>query len=568
MGALALSPYMSPQFAVSGAQLSWRPFLWAAVAALAGFFAITLVVYASVFSIANPLTLVRLVIHNLTPAQLQQLQDYTGLGYFGWLGNLLMGNFGVSAYGVSLNSSIPSWTSATLELVLPSLVFGAIVGLFLGVLSTRMHGYFLRLLTLALLAMPAFWVGAMLIRGFPLQLGSLPSCCMASPYPPYWWGSQLGDRLAHLVLPSTTMWLASFAIFSAISGHEARRFRELQLAGALKATLRKLVAVAGPVLALLLSVSMAVETVFAWPGLGYEAVRATMLMDVTTLSGIWATLGLVGLVAIIVSTLAYLFIRPSGEQVKPPKSWRKVWHSAKGKAAAAFVVITLILVLWGALLAPYPAGSFACLYQKCVNLPPFTNAAHPLGTEPSGVDVFSETLHGLANDLGMVALISVVALFLGSLLALVSVRSRVFGFLVRGALYAAIAIQVPLALGWFDRVSVVRIAENLQASETILLIGVLGALLVSIVAKRGSEESGMVEILKKAVPMTFFVGGASMLLLENISFLGFSSPNTASIGLLLQDGFVDIQSWWVGFFPGLFGAFAVFSLFFLSDTFS
>jgi len=53
--------------------------------------------------------------------------------------------------------------------------------------------------------------------------------------------------------------------------------------------------------------------------------------------------------------------------------------------------------LASAWIAPFPARSYAGLYSGAAGSPP--SWEHPFGVEPSGIDVFSEVIHGTRNDL-------------------------------------------------------------------------------------------------------------------------------------------------------------------------
>src|SRR6267378_1105688 len=80
-------------------------------------------------------------------------------------------------------------------------------------------------------------------------------------------------------------------------------------------------------------------------------------------------------------------------------AWRRFKRNRSGLAGLAMISFFALLAAYGLFLDPVPARSFACLYQGCTNIPPFTDWAHPLGTEPAGIDVWQEIIHGSAGDL-------------------------------------------------------------------------------------------------------------------------------------------------------------------------
>jgi len=537
------------------------------VAGVVGFFVVTLGVYLAISSAGNPIDILRLAIRNVSPSQIKAAQDFANLGYLGWVWSVFGGGLG-SLYGVPVGANQWSWTIVTLELALPAVAVGGIAGWVVGTLSSRRAGYFLRVLSLALLSLPAFWIGELLLYQFSFALPALPSYGAASPYPPYWGGSQFADQLAHLVLPLTTFAITSFAMFSIWVGRTSMKYKSVPFGSALKASFRETLGFSGLALALLLCMTVGVETAFSWPGLGYATARAVEMLDFVTLSATWTILGIVALVAVVLSALVYALTRPRevSEIAPEPSSPGRI--SFKAEVAVALVGITLLLAVWGGLFAPYPARSLQCFYQGCANLPPFTSAAHPFGTERSGIDVFSDTLHGLANDLAAAVAISVVALVFGMVLRLVS--SRLSG-VIRWVVYLAVAANVPLWAMWLERTSAFVGAASAQSGfpGIVLGLGLLGGLVVSLLGKEKQSQGGFRGLVTQAVPGTMFVAGFSLLLLEYLGFLGFSPLGSVSIGLVISEGFVSlVSSPWVWFFPGLVGSFAVFSLFLLADSLS
>jgi len=223
-----------------------RSLLWAVLAAVLGFLAVTGVVYFSVFSLGNPLALVQQTLRTVTPSQIQFLKSYYRQSYPSWLLNILFGNPGSSLYGGNLASNIASSEGATLELTLLGFLIGAVVGVPFGVLGTRRSGYPARVVALLLLAAPSSWIGAELLTTFSVRSHILPSSGMQSPYPPYWWGSLFGDQLSHLIPPLTTVALGSFAVFAVLAGFEARHFRSFPLRWAIRAVAMRTVGRWGP----------------------------------------------------------------------------------------------------------------------------------------------------------------------------------------------------------------------------------------------------------------------------------------------------------------------------------
>ena len=124
--------------------------------------------------------------------------------YLVWFGNALTGDFGrslfvrTSALGV-ITERIP----ATMQLTVGAFIFALITGIPLGVVSAVKRGtiwdYIGRTFALYGQALPAFWLGVMLILIFAVELNWLPT-------------SKRGDW-THYVLPSVTLGWGSAAAF-------------------------------------------------------------------------------------------------------------------------------------------------------------------------------------------------------------------------------------------------------------------------------------------------------------------------------------------------------------------
>ena len=98
------------------------------------------------------------------------------LQYVIWFGNALTGDFGRSLYyRTSALGAIVERVPATIELTIGASIFTMITGVPLGVLSAVKRGtiwdYIGRTFALYGLALPAFWLGVMLILIFSVDLG-------------------------------------------------------------------------------------------------------------------------------------------------------------------------------------------------------------------------------------------------------------------------------------------------------------------------------------------------------------------------------------------------------------
>ena len=167
----------------------------------------------------------------------------------------------------------------------------------------------------ALYSLPAFWAALLLQTLFSVKLQWLPLYGVASD-PPYPGAGGLLDRASHLVLPAACLTYGSLAFFARLiraSVAETRsadyvlaaRARGLSRRQALwkhafRNALLPLVTLLGLVLPGLLSGSVIIERIFAWPGLGRLYFDSILARDYPVV----LALSLLGAVATLLLTLA------------------------------------------------------------------------------------------------------------------------------------------------------------------------------------------------------------------------------------------------------------------------
>jgi peptide/nickel transport system permease protein len=226
-----------------------------------------------------------------------------------FLGGVVRGDLGVSIehYPTTVSTLVMSRLPASLLLggTVLLLTFG--IGILLGVYQAVHRGRRLdRWLTnssLALYAMPSFWLGLVLAWFFGIRLHLLPVAQMHDPLlnPDASWFVRAGDVLRHLVLPAVTLTAVSLA---AVMRYQRTAFLEvLRLDFVLAARARGLpertvlwrhawrnalfpvVGLLGLWLPILVTGSVFVEQVFNWPGLGSLAADAVGARDYPVILG-------------------------------------------------------------------------------------------------------------------------------------------------------------------------------------------------------------------------------------------------------------------------------------------
>lgn len=251
---------------------------------------VSLVVFLLVYLLGDPSSL--LIPEDATEADRQRLISALGLDrplhvqYLTYMGNILQGDFGVSyRYGSSALPVVLERLPATLELAAGAVVVGVVIAVPLGVLAATHHNRTADTLVSAGIvlgnAMPAFWLGIMLILVFAVHLGLLPV-------------SGRGG-FEHLVLPATTLGLVFAAdltklvrstLLESLGEDHVRTARARGVAESTVITrhaLRPALIPSTTMLALhligLLGGALVTETVFSWPGLGQLLVQSISLKD-------------------------------------------------------------------------------------------------------------------------------------------------------------------------------------------------------------------------------------------------------------------------------------------------
>jgi peptide/nickel transport system permease protein len=216
--------------------------------------------------------------------------------YVKWLGNLLQGDLGESfRYRRPVADLIAERIPYTLLLTIPALLFDALIGMGLGILSavkqyTRTDKT-LTLGSLVIYSVPGFWLALMLVLVFSVHLGWFPTSQTRSlDYDLLSWPGKLLDLLWHLALPVFVLGVASAAgtarymrnrLLEVLSeeyvlGARARGLRErvVILRHALRNAMIPILTLYGLSLPFLLGGAVLIERVFAWPGLGLLGVEA------------------------------------------------------------------------------------------------------------------------------------------------------------------------------------------------------------------------------------------------------------------------------------------------------
>ncbi|KAB6716986.1 MULTISPECIES: ABC transporter permease [Roseobacteraceae] len=259
---------------------------------------VTIVVFVATRMIGDPAQVMLPL--SATDAQRAAFEQQFGLDrpldaqFISFVGDLMRFDFGESLWQrrAALEVVLEKLPK-TLELIGVGLLLATVVGIPLGALAAvRPDGLFDRVvvgLSLTGLSVPQFWLGLLLIMVFAVGLGWVPT-----------FGS---GSLAHMILPAITLAVPSMARImmlvrsSVINELNQQYVRTAKARGmpfgrvlfqhAMRNALVPVLTLVGwEVISAWAGYTVVVETVFAWPGLGFTAMKAINHSDLFLLQAI------------------------------------------------------------------------------------------------------------------------------------------------------------------------------------------------------------------------------------------------------------------------------------------
>ena len=237
--------------------------------------------------------------------------------YGSWVTDAVRADFGISyTTGEPVARAVRETLPRTLELASAAFALSILLGVPLGVVaaarSWTLTDHLVRVFALAAASIPTFWLSYLLILAFAVRIHL---------FPPFGAGG-----LSHLVLPTVALAVFDIAMLARLTraavlemlGEEfvqtARakglRERRVLVRHALRPALVPLVTWAGMNIGYLLGYSVVVETVFAWPGLGYSAVLAIQARDYPFLQTFVLLMGVLFVLLNLGVDLLYAWIDP------------------------------------------------------------------------------------------------------------------------------------------------------------------------------------------------------------------------------------------------------------------
>ncbi|HSR83556.1 MAG TPA: ABC transporter permease [Streptosporangiaceae bacterium] len=266
--------------------------------------------------------------------------------YIVYLKDLLHGNLGISEQSHRpVLTDLSEYVPATIELALFAIVLSMLIGIALGIVAAvfrdRWLDQFIRIVSLAGVSMPVFWIALVAFYLLFFKLGWLPGGGRLDPTqnnPAHLTGLFTVDAalhgqwtlfwsaLRHLILPGLVLAIYTVGMLTRftrasmleIMGNDYVRAARLKglpervivLRHVLRPALVSIITVAGVAFGSLLSGTVLVENIFSWPGVGQYAYRSAINLDLPAIMGVSLFVALVYIVVNLIVDLLYGVIDP------------------------------------------------------------------------------------------------------------------------------------------------------------------------------------------------------------------------------------------------------------------
>lgn len=267
----------------------------------------------------------------IDPQVYQEVKSKYGLDkhivsqYFNWLWGVVQGDWGTSFFSKQkVFPEIVSRLGFTAQLALISWILSLIIGIPLGIISALKRNSPQDLITTLFsvtgIAIPNFWLGAMLIFLFGVWLGWLPTGGYESPL------GNLPGWARHMILPTIVL---STGLAAMISRHtrsallealgenyiqtaraKGLRERDVVWTHAFRNSLLPVVTISCLQLGKLIGGTVVTESIFALPGLGKYIVDAVVQQDYLVVQMGLLTMALAVFLTNLLADILYAYLDP------------------------------------------------------------------------------------------------------------------------------------------------------------------------------------------------------------------------------------------------------------------
>lgn len=268
---------------------------------------------------------------DVTEENVAELREIHGLNeplyvqYVNWMGGILQGDLGQSLTRErSVTALITARLPATLFLAVVSMLIAIVIAIPAGIISAIYKGsgsdYAVTVGSLTGISIPNFWLGLILILLLARTYSFLPPGNYVAP------SEDLVAALRHVALPAVTVGTAFAALLARqtrssmldnlnqeyvkMAKSKGLSSRKIFVRHALKQALLPVITVAGLQFGYLLSATVVVEQVFAWPGMGRLIWSAVQQQDYPTVQGTVLVVATLFVLINLVVDLTYSYLDP------------------------------------------------------------------------------------------------------------------------------------------------------------------------------------------------------------------------------------------------------------------
>ncbi|WP_127754812.1 ABC transporter permease [Devosia sp. 1566] len=266
--------------------------------------------------------------------------------YLIYVRNLVQGNFGESLQTRRpVAEDLAKYMSATIELSVVAMTIAMVVGISLGILAAVHRDHWpdqlIRIISLAGVSVPTFWLSLVCLYVFFFQLGWSPGVGRLPPgasssvsitglntidalFTANW--KLLGQALSHLALPALVLAVYTLgaitrftraAVIDALQQDFVRSARAkglperiVVMRHVLRPALAAIITVSGMAFGRMLGGAVLVESVFSWPGLGEYAYRSAVALDLRAIMGVSLVIAAIYILVNLLVDVLYAVVDP------------------------------------------------------------------------------------------------------------------------------------------------------------------------------------------------------------------------------------------------------------------
>ena len=245
--------------------------------------------------------------------------------YLSWIWGMLRGDFGVSMYfDTPISEDLGAKLPITLELAVLALLLAFAVAMPLGVLSAvrqdTIADYASRIIAIAGVAMPTFWIGILVVYFLVTWFDWLPPLGYADLWENPW------RNLQQMVFPAIALGFYNMALIARVTRSsmlevfredyirtarsKGLRERAVIIRHALKNAFLPILTISGWQVGRLIAGTVVIETIFLVPGMGRLLVDSILHRDYTMIQSIVMVIAFMVLALNLVVDLLYAWLDP------------------------------------------------------------------------------------------------------------------------------------------------------------------------------------------------------------------------------------------------------------------